>query len=105
MAIYTKSNLVALYNLQFADNTTEQITEGKLRQFVIDAVDSIGYWQGGWDWNANSDALPTAWPVGGYGYGIGDRGSYGSPSPAFVAAGVIIMRIGSGTTEADFLFR
>ena len=61
--------------------------------------------QGGWDWNANGDALPLAWPVGGYGYGIGDRSVIGDPTVEYVAPDAFIYRKTSGTSFSDFLIR
>lgn len=101
MAIYSKTNLKALYDTTFADNTTEEISEGDLRQFKDDVIDSIGYWQGAWDWSTNSNALPTAWPVGGYGYSSSDRYTIGNPN--YAPARSRILRIGPGATEADFI--
>lgn len=63
----------------------------------------VRVWQDGWDWSANGDALPLSWPVGGYGYGIGERYAFGVDG--YVPADVFILRKTSGTTEADFLIR
>lgn len=61
----------------------------------------VSIWQGGWDWSANSDALPVSWPVGGYGYGIGSRYTFGNPN--YQPERIKILRISSGTAETDFI--
>lgn len=48
------------------------------------------------------DALPTSWPVGGFGYATADRFSPGNPG--YVASGSLIFRISSGTAFSDFKF-
>lgn len=42
MAQYSKANYISLYNTTFADNTSGNISEGDMRQFVQDTADSVG---------------------------------------------------------------
>ena len=48
------------------------------------------------------NALPTSWPVGGWGYATADRFTIGNPE--YVASGSLIFRISSGTSFSDFRF-
>ena len=42
MTQYSKTNFISLYNTTFADNTSGNISEGDMRQFVQDTADSVG---------------------------------------------------------------
>jgi hypothetical protein len=42
MTQYSKTNYISTYNATFADNTSGNISEGDMRQFVQDTADSVG---------------------------------------------------------------
>lgn len=78
---------------------TAVVQSGTSKQTTAIAIAKTLY-QAGYAFPGN--ALPTSWPVGGFGYATADRYSIGNPE--YVPSGSLIFRISSGTSFSDFKF-
>lgn len=88
-------------NKKITDLDAATTAVGELEIVVGGSSRRVQIYQGGWDWANASNALPTSWPVGAYGYGIGERYTIGNPD--YAPDRVRILRIGSGVAETDFI--
>lgn len=100
-------NGLAFFSFGPVDNENSEINldvneESQPIQIEINSSTSAAdHWKDGWTWDVVG-TLPD-WNKGDYGYGIGERLQIGDAG--YLPDGIFMLKIGTGSTFSDFLFR